>query len=86
LGYIFPASGRLSLQKLSQLEGVGRCGALLIVIEIDVDVVPPLLPGTDPSAPVVQRGRSIVPLVAATGAVAPDVDEIGGSLPGAGTS
>jgi hypothetical protein len=27
LGYLFPASDHLSLQKLSQLECVGRCGA-----------------------------------------------------------
>ena len=85
-GYLFPASDHLSLQKLSQLECVGRCGALLIVIEIHVDVVALLLSATDSSAPVGERGRSIVSLVAATGAVAPDVDEIGGSLPGAGTS
>ena len=58
----------MSLQKLSQLECVGRCG----VIEIHVDVVALLLPATDSRAPVGERGRSIVSLVAANGAVALD--------------
>jgi hypothetical protein len=35
LGYFFPSSDRLPLQKLSELECVGRWGALLIVIEIE---------------------------------------------------
>src|SRR4051812_8049368 len=70
------------IQKLPQLERVGGGRAFLVVIEIDIDLTTLLLPAPDSPAPVSQRVGTIMSLVTAAGAVASDVDKIGGAPPG----
>ena len=80
-GYLLPVSDHLSLQKLSQLECIGRCGALLIVIEIDKYVTALLFPRFDTFGPIGKRVGAIMPFVVSLGPMPPHIDEIGGALP-----
>ena len=54
--------------------GKMRRSGLLVIVEVDVDVTPLLLPRPDSPAPVGEYVGAIVPLVVSTGAVAPDVE------------
>lgn len=69
-----------------ELERVGRRRTFLVVIEIDVDVAPSLVPGPDAASPVSQRVGTIMSLVTAAGTVASDVDKISVRSHGAGAS
>jgi hypothetical protein len=65
-----------------QADGIGGCGALLVVVEIDEYVAALLLPGLDMPGPIRKRIGAIVPFVTAARPMTSDIDEIGGALPG----
>src|SRR4051794_34680189 len=73
-----------SLEELFQLQRIGRCRALLIIVEIDEDIAALLLPRADGFRPSLQRLGSVVALVAAARAVAAHIDKVGGAFPGRG--
>src|SRR5438105_8609185 len=68
--------------QLDQAPGIRRCGAFLVIVEIDEHVASLPLPGPDATSPIGKRGLAIMVLVAALGSVPADVDEIGSALPG----
>src|SRR5205807_121207 len=70
-----------STQQLAQLQCIGRRGAFLIIVKIDVDVATLLFPGAGSFGPIGQRVDVIMSAVAPTGSVASDVDEVSRALP-----
>src|SRR6185312_13311240 len=63
---------------------IGRCCALLVVVEIDVDVTSLPLPGLYAAGPLRKCIGTIMPLVAALRSMATNVDEIRRPFPGRG--
>src|SRR5215831_13140499 len=80
-GIQFEFSIPSSFHKLAQLQCVGRRCALLVVVEVHIDIVALLPPTFDLLGPLLQGRRRIVALVSSAGPVSPYVEKIRGTLP-----
>jgi nicotinamidase-related amidase len=67
-------------QQLPQLQRIGRGGALLIIVKIDVDIVL-LSPRSNISRPLFKGGRGVAASIPAAGTMTADIDEFGRSPP-----
>ena len=65
-------------------ERVHRRGALLVIVEVDIDVAAAPLPHLDRLAPGSERCSGVSPLVAAARTMAPQVDEVSSEFPWSG--
>src|SRR3954467_11099592 len=78
---LFSVLGLRSRHELTESDGIGRGGTLLVIVEISKDVAALTAPGLDALCPGGQGGFRIIVLVAAAGAVSAHIDEVGGALP-----